>query len=141
MHVKIDFSEVDAVSPFVAEFGVRSHLDDKTVQYVTLAIEELLANSIRHGHPQPDGKSARIHIECVADRLSVTFVDSGVAFDPTAIIAQPVPDSVDEARVGGLGILMIRQMFDRFMYERRGPDNRVFLEKTIAPTTAPPAGP
>ncbi|MEM6490827.1 MAG: ATP-binding protein [Pseudomonadota bacterium] len=132
LDVKIDFKDVDTVAPFVTAFGARHGLDRRTVQHVALAIEELLANSVRHGHPDPAGKTAEIHLERLADRLLVVYIDEGVAFDPTRVAAQPVPRDIDEARVGGLGILLIRRTFDRFDYERQGARNRVYLEKRLS---------
>jgi len=72
------------------------------------------------------------------DRVTVTLTDDGSPFDP---LAAPLPDtalSVEERRIGGLGIHLVRQMMDEVSYQRRGERNVVVLMKRS--TEGSPAG-
>jgi len=77
---------------------------------IELAFEEVVANIVRHAAP-PDGGVADIRV--VLDErdgaLVLTFDDNGAPFDPRARPDPTPPRSLDEARIGGLGIMMVRR--------------------------------
>ena len=61
------------------------------------------------------------------DEVQVLIVDDGRAFDPLDSGVVLLPDSLDDAQVGGLGLLMIRNTASRMSYERRDGHNRFAL--------------
>ncbi len=99
--------------------GVRQDLD--------LALDELLANVIDHGRPDPSTRVA-LSLERLADRVRLELRDRGVAFDPrsASVDASGAPDGG-----GGLGLDLVRRAFDRIDYAREADENRVVLEKKL----------
>jgi serine/threonine-protein kinase RsbW len=99
---------------------------------VELAFEEIVANIVRYAAP-PDGGVAdiRVAVEAQDDALVVTFDDDGAPFDPRAR-PDPIPaGSLDEARIGGLGIMLVRHAARAIDYLRT-QDERNRLIVTIA---------
>ena len=91
-----------------------------------------MANIVRYATP-PGGGVVDIRVGIVAqdDALVLTFDDDGAPFDPRAR-PDPVPArSLDEARIGGLGIMMVRRAARAIDYLRT-PDERNRLIVTIA---------
>jgi anti-sigma regulatory factor (Ser/Thr protein kinase) len=93
---------------------------------VALCLEEAVVNIITH-----NGKTDRIEIavELARERGAVTacVVDNGRAFDPTRV-APPAPAaSLKEAKVGDLGIHLIRSFASEMRYQRDGDRNRLML--------------
>jgi anti-sigma regulatory factor (Ser/Thr protein kinase) len=96
---------------------------EESVFDVRLAIEEMVGNVIRYAYPGGSGE-LEVGWELDADgRLRVLVRDWGRPFNP---IAHPNPDlTVDfgERPVGGMGICLVRQLVQKWHYERRGPRN------------------
>ena len=104
------------VPDFEAAFAqLRRALDEARIAAtprfkIELAFEEIVANIVRHAAP-PGGDVAdiRVTLDARDDALVLTFDDNGAPFDPRAR-PDPIPArSLDEARIGGLGIMMVRR--------------------------------
>jgi len=99
-------------------------VDPRATYVVDLALEELLGNTVRYGY----GSSAVSgEIEVVAgladDEITLQLTDDAAPFDPTGH-PEPTPaPSLEETRIGGLGISMVRHAVDALTYEREGERN------------------
>jgi len=82
---------------------------------VELAFEEVATNIVRHGSPRGD---VEVIIAFDDREIVLTFDDDGTAFDPREQPAPPVPASIDEAALGGLGLVLVRKISSRLTYER-----------------------
>lgn len=94
-----------------------------------LSLEEALTNVVMHGFKglshAPD-----IRIECYRmpnDRVAVRILDNGVAFDPTHLAEPDVPDSLEEAKIGGHGVQLMRNFLESLAYVRAGDQNQLTL--------------
>ena len=67
-----------------------------------------------------DGETLRCHI-----------IDSGVPFDPTAKEKADTSLSAEERQIGGLGILLVRELMDTINYERINGQNVLTLIKKL----------
>jgi serine/threonine-protein kinase RsbW len=104
---------------------------------VSVALDELLTNTIAYGFAGRDRGEITVEAELSADRLSVTISDDGVPFDPFGA-SVPAPDTalpIDQRRAGGLGIHLVRRMLDGVSYQRRGDRNVVTLAKLLSGAT------
>jgi anti-sigma regulatory factor (Ser/Thr protein kinase) len=75
-------------------------------------------------HLSPDNGGATVVIE-----------DRGRPFNPTTLPPRIKPVSLDETRIGGVGVHLIRHYSSEMRYERFGECNRLVL--TFAPKPAP----
>jgi len=93
-----------------------------------LVFEEVVSNVIRHGH----APSIEVSFFCDPDANAIilTFEDAGPAFDPLSQPLPTLPKSLEEAPLGGLGLLLVRKASTRLHYERTQDKNR--LTVTIA---------
>lgn len=94
-----------------------------------LSLEEALTNVISYGFVAVDHEPD-IRVECYrlpAGRVALRIVDNGVAFDPTSVAEPEVPASVDDARIGGHGVQLMRHFLETLSYERVGEENRLTL--------------
>src|SRR5215469_15716685 len=82
----------------VGEIGTVYGLNDGERRGIILAVDEALANIIRHAyHGEVDHP---IHVNCQAcsDRLEFTLLDWGEPADPARIQAQPLDDTALNGR-------------------------------------------
>lgn len=94
---------------------------------VALCLEEAVVNIIMHNGKE--GDRLEIAVELARERGAVTasVVDNGREFDPTRV-APPAPAaSLTEAKVGDLGIHLIRSFASEMRYQRNGDRNRLML--------------
>jgi anti-sigma regulatory factor (Ser/Thr protein kinase) len=89
---------------------------DEELTAVHLAVDEALANVIKHGYGGVPGQPIEISIEVTDDdqgpRLVITIRDFGRQVDPTCIQSR----SLDEVRPGGLGVHIMRSVMDQVDY-------------------------
>jgi serine/threonine-protein kinase RsbW len=104
---------------FIREKAKALGFDDKTINQIQLASEELLVNVINYAYPDINGE---IEITCTPKQnkgLEVEIVDSGIPFNP---LSQPEPDTkapLEKRKIGGLGIHLIRNTMDELNYKRQ----------------------
>jgi len=92
-----------------------------------LGLTEAVTNVVAYAYR--DSAEHEIRIRLRADGVGVTLEveDDGVAFDPLQAERPPVPTSLAEAPIGGLGIHLIRSMLDECHYRREAGRNRLTL--------------
>ncbi len=91
----------------------------KTQSLLSVAMEEILSNIVHYAYGMGIG-SLTVRTEALADACGamITFMDTGIAFNP---LEAPEPDvslSAEERKAGGLGIFLARKMVDEMTYER-----------------------
>jgi anti-sigma regulatory factor (Ser/Thr protein kinase) len=115
-----------AIGPMAAAIG----WDETECRAITLALDEALANVIRHAyHNRPDGL---IELECreSADGLEITMMDNGDAPDRSKICAREI--GCDQP--GGLGTHIIKKVMDSVSYEVSQEGNRFVASKVLRKT-------
>ena len=94
---------------------------------VGLAVEEALANAIKHGsHGRPDSQ-IYFSYEASPKRVRVKITDSGEGFDPFAVLHRD--REAHRGAPSGRGLSLMLRYMDRVEYNHRG--NRVILEKRV----------
>jgi len=117
-------------------------LDHKSAQAVGLALDEALANVIRHGY---DGRPNQpIHIEFDLRRPGHKLAEDGEPacgelricvrdFGRQVDSAQINPRQLDDIQPGGLGVHIMRTVMDQVQYRRRGLTGmELEMTKTVA---------
>jgi serine/threonine-protein kinase RsbW len=94
---------------------------------VQLCLEEAVANIIMHGGAKDDRVEIAIELERDGAMLVARIEDSGREFDPTQFPPPSVAKSLEEAKVGDLGIHLMRSFASDMHYERRDGRNRLTL--------------
>ncbi len=88
-----------------------------------VSVEEALVNIFHYGYP---GKSGDVEVSCGIDdplRFIVEIRDQGIPFDLLSVQPPALDEDIDQRRIGGLGIHMIRKLVDEVKYRRDGKYN------------------
>jgi anti-sigma regulatory factor (Ser/Thr protein kinase) len=123
-----DRAEIGRLSSWLDD-RIGALLLDRTVAYaVRLCLEEVVLNAVTHGAP-PDGEAGDIlvRLDRTPDGLRAWVEDHGPPFDPLSQEAAPLPRTLEEAPLGGLGIRLIRAFASGISYCRAGGANRLTL--------------
>ncbi|MES2272966.1 MAG: ATP-binding protein [Chlamydiota bacterium] len=128
-------AELDQLHPML--LWIRNRLihlgfDLGTIRKVELASEEALVNIIHHAYKKAPGK-IEIDIKVIENaKVEIAIKDSGPPFDP---LGEPTEIDrhapLEERKVGGLGIHLMRQYMDEVRYFRDGDINTLFLVKNF----------
>jgi anti-sigma regulatory factor (Ser/Thr protein kinase) len=110
------------------QFLENNGIDEHTLTAVELVLEESVTNVLRYGY-EPGSTDHQIDIDLQVDpeEVQVLVIDDGKPFDPLDEGGIVLPDTLDEAQVGGLGLLMIRNTASRLSYERIDGHNRFLM--------------
>lgn len=126
--LRSDLNELPRLANFARSVGRDTGQDQDRIFALELCLEEAVANIILHGNSdEPAGKQIWVTITDNADSLVACIEDNGTSFDPTQLPAPPVPTSLEDASVGGLGVHLIRKFTSDMRYERVDGRNRLIL--------------
>lgn len=107
------------VRELVAGVCKRVGFDDETAGQVALALDEALANVIRHGYDRrPDGPiwiSLWPESEPGVAGIRLVIEDEAKQIEPEGIKGR----DLDEIRPGGLGVYIMRRVMDDVCFEKR----------------------
>ena len=124
-----DTAEVDQLGIFVKQVGESLSIDKALTGKIRLAVEEAVVNVMEYAYPK--GSKGEVSIRAVSNgkRLKFVITDSGTPFNPTKVAAANTMLSVEERPVGGLGILLVRELMDSINYERIDGKNVLTIRK------------
>ena len=122
---------LDAVQSFVAE-RVEGRCSVKTRLQIDLAVEEIFVNIASYAYAPGEGMAeVSAAVSDAPARLTVTFRDSGVPYDPTAKQNPDVSAMAQDRQIGGLGIFLTKRVMDEVRYEYRGGQNVLTMIKKL----------
>lgn len=108
----------------------------ESISDVQLATDEAVTNAILHGY---DGKEGEVHVIIEADDKEVVVIveDSAPEFDPVSFVSRDVSLDGDDRPIGGLGLILIRNVMDEVMYRREDGKNIFSMVKRCGSGTPP----
>jgi len=128
LRLAADLDNLHAFKAFIVENAGREGLDQDKCRELELAADEILTNIISYAYPEKKGD---ITVSCSVDRdgFVVEIKDAGVSFNPLESREPEPAQNVEDTRVGGLGIFLVRQMVDHLQYSREDDLNVLRLYK------------
>jgi len=118
----------------VTEFVLRrlENCDNKVKMQIRLAVEEIFVNIASYAYDPAVGP-AEVRCEVLEDplRVVIQFLDGGKPFDP---LAKPDADISEDAlmsRIGGLGILLVKETMDDVKYDYKDGKNVLTILKNL----------
>ena len=123
---------LDEVIAFVAKRLENYGCEHRTLMQIRLAVEEIFVNISSYAYDPAVGP-AEVRCEVLEDpmRVIIQFLDGGKPFDP---LAKEDADTSEEAlmsRVGGLGILLVKETMDDVSYEYKDGRNVLTILKNL----------
>ena len=112
-----DLSEIPRVAARVEEFCVAREIPGKIIYRFNLSLDEVLTNIISHGLTQGRHEIA-VSVALQNGNLVAEVSDDGPAFDPLSAPAPDIRAPIEERKIGGLGIHLLRTLMDAVEYRR-----------------------
>lgn len=134
--LKSSLSELDTLCQNLESFGRKIGLSKKFIFEINLALDELFTNIISYGFDDDGEHVIKITITPRNQELCLCIEDDGVPFNPAEFQPADVAASVEDCKIGGLGIHIIKKLMDEICYERCGDKNVLTLRKRIVTETS-----
>jgi anti-sigma regulatory factor (Ser/Thr protein kinase) len=101
---------------------------------VETVFEEIVTNVIRYGYTDDRHRIIEVCLTRRPDEVDLMVEDNGDPFDPLARPDPERPISIEDAPIGGLGIMLVRKMAGAMRYERSADRNRLTVTIPVSPT-------
>jgi serine/threonine-protein kinase RsbW len=121
-----DLAELERLTGWL-ESWARRDLSPEVSFAVQLCLEEAVANVIMYGREREDRLEIAVELERSDGTLVARIEDNGRQFDPTQAPARRMATSLEDAKIGDLGIHLMRSFTNGMHYERRDGRNRLTL--------------
>ena len=132
MTVEATIENIPAVTDFVNGELEKLDCPPKAQTQIDIAIDELFGNIAMYAYT-PETGPATVSIDVEEDPLSViiTFIDNGVPFDPLSSEEPDISLPVEQRKIGGLGVFLVKKIMDDVTYEYREGRNILRIKKSI----------
>lgn len=105
-------------------------LSDETTNQLRFMAEEMFVNICSYAY-QDRVKTAEVIIQSNKKFAEITFIDSGLPFDPTSDIPDMEKYDIDN-RIGGLGRFLTFSIADEYDYKRSADKNVLKIRKKLS---------
>lgn len=130
-------SEVPRAAEQVEAFCRERSIPAPVAYKFSLALDETLTNAISYAFADGTRHEIEVHVESSGGYLTAVVSDDGAPFDP---LSQPAPDlraPIDQRKIGGLGLHLLRKLMDAVEYRRRdGRNHLTFRIRVVEPSTS-----
>jgi len=121
LKLDMDINELYRLNEFIND------LIQKEDFQVDLILEEVFANIVEYSK----SKYIDIYADFKNPTLTVEFVDNGIPFNPLLKEDPELPDNIDDAKIGGLGIFLTKEMADEIDYHYINGENHLKIVKKV----------
>lgn len=123
---------IEAVISFVDEQLENVGCSMKAQMQIGIAIDEILSNIAQYAYASNAGDvTVRVEVQGKSLGIVVTFIDSGIPFDPLTAAEPDTTLSTEERAIGGLGIFMVRKIMDEITYRYENGKNILSIRKNL----------
>lgn len=127
-------SIIDNVTPVTAFVEEELEAHDcpmKALMQINVAIDEIFSNIAFYAY-RPGKGDITVQVDFDdTPAVKITFIDSGMPYDPLAKEDPDVTLSAEERGIGGLGIFIVKKTMDNVEYRNVDGKNILTLTKNI----------
>ena len=116
--IDADYNLSENVVKFIVENYGQYFSSEKLNFQINMVVDEIFGNIAKYAFNNEGGKVNILSwMEENPLRLNIKFVDNGVPFNPLELEEPDITSSLDNRRIGGLGIYIVKNMVDSFVYK------------------------
>lgn len=124
-------NEAPHVARKIEAFLQTQEVDPRLINKLLLCVDELITNIIAHAYTDHIEHAVSLECDVQDDRITLELRDDGVPFDPTINRISKLSKTIEDAKVGGLGIHLVMTLMDHVEYQREGDYNVLRATKII----------
>jgi serine/threonine-protein kinase RsbW len=125
--------EVPRLVALIDAFGTGAGLPDDLVFRLSVALDEVVTNIVRHAFQVEGGHEILLEIAVGQAMVTAVVQDDGPPFDLRTVPPVDTGAPIEHRPRGGLGVHLVRSLAQEVTYHREGPRNIVTLRFRAAP--------
>ena len=122
-----DLGELERLAERATAFLEAQQAPVKIVYAVSLALEELVTNTIKYGYDDAGRHEIEVCLLVEPAQVILSLTDDGHPFDPLAARPPDLEAPLEERAIGGLGLHLIQKLAAAASYRREDGKNRLEL--------------
>ena len=103
-------SELRRIGTFLKDFCTSQGIAHEHCLRLNLVVEELFTNTVRHGFRGDSDAPVWVSVDSEPKAVHVTYEDTAPPFNPYALFANAPDTTLSLRRIGGLGVLLTREL-------------------------------
>ncbi len=132
LRLPADAAALEPLAQWVEACAEHGLIPAEMVFQVNLVLDELVSNTITHGHWEGAGATTiEIDLERADGAVTLTVQDDGAPFDPTRADPVDTDAPLEQRAVGGLGLHFVRSFMNDVVYHRGDGRNRLTLTRRL----------
>ena len=136
LNVPAKVDQLHHIASIAARAAEAVGFDDNQVCRIELAVDEACSNIIEHAY---GGQPGEIGVEILPEphqQITIVLTDTGQSFDPDGVPEYVPCKSIEEIKIGGLGLHLMKQAMDNVCFEfnvpgKTGRFNRLTMVKKL----------
>lgn len=131
LELKNELSELKALNRYLNNWSGVIGLPLYSILRINICLDELFTNLVLYGFDDNLEHIVKFTLNGDNQFVIINIEDDGIPFNPLEKIDPDFPENVESAKIGGLGILIIRKLMDNVSSERRQGKNMLTMKKNI----------
>jgi anti-sigma regulatory factor (Ser/Thr protein kinase) len=131
IQIQNDFSELGKVNDWVREVALASGIPEREIYNLELVLEEAITNIVHYAFDDDGEHVVEVYFSFEGGRVTLRIEDPGKAFDPLGAPEPAAVKNIDDVKIGGLGIHLMKNLMDGVSYAREGGKNVLTMWKGI----------
>jgi len=131
--LKADIAELDILNTFISKNLDHGYCPRHLRNHIELVAEEIFVNIANYAYTADTGKvtvSCYIEPEQERIKMSLVFCDWGNPFNPLEHDEPDITVPLEERKIGGMGILIVKKIMDTIWYKREDNANHLGISKS-----------
>ena len=121
---------LEVVRDFVHRLAMKAGFIEEGADQISLAVDEACTNVIKHAHQYNSRRMIDLAVVYDNSQFEIVITDKGGGFDPKKLREPDLSEYIHEAKMGGLGIHLMKTLMDEVNYSfNPGVKNQVTMVK------------
>lgn len=132
MSLPAEIGQLEAVTTFVDRCLEEIGCSTRAQMQLDVAVDELFSNIAYYAYPSGSG-TVTVRVEAGEEPpcAVLTFIDSGIPYDPLSRTDPDTTLSAEDRQIGGLGIYMVKKSMDGVFYAYEDGKNVLTIRKRL----------
>ena len=132
LNIEAKVENLDKVNDFINKTIGEVNCSKKAIMQLGVIVEEIFVNIASYAYPDEVGfATVQVEVKDNPPAIDLTFIDSGVEYNPLANEDPDLDVAVEERQIGGLGIYLVKNMVEKIYYKYEGGKNILSLTKNL----------
>ena len=129
--LKNDLSELKALHRHLDKWAGSIGLPADSVSRINVCLDEVFTNIVSYGFKDNLEHTVNFMLNGDIRAVTINIEDDGIPFNPLEKLDPQLPVNVESAKIGGLGIRIIKKLMDSVCYEREQCNNKLTIKMFI----------